>query len=68
MNWGALVGVIIKVFENNPQLAQTLLTALFQLFANNPPILAKAVNVGLAHAAALVPPPSVHLEQVEKAA
>ena len=68
MNWGSLLTIVLNVFEKNPQLAETLLTTVLNLFANNPPILAKAINVGLAHAAATVPAPSPHLELVEKAA
>ncbi len=61
MNWAGLLAAIFNVLEKNPGLAETLVTALLNLFANNPPILAKAVNIGLAHAAAAVPAPSAHL-------
>ncbi len=56
MNWTALLSTILAVFEKNPELAQTLLTVLLNLFASNPALLAKAVHVGLAHAEAALPP------------
>jgi hypothetical protein len=61
MNWGALLTTVLNVFEKNPQLAETLLTSLLNLFVSQPPLLAKAVSIGLAHAAAAVPAPSTHL-------
>ena len=63
MNWMALVQVVLGVFEKNPALAETLLTTLLNLFAAKPALLDKAVTVGLAHAAATVPAPSVHLAE-----
>ena len=55
MNWMALLQVVLNVFEKNPERAQTLLTALLNLFVTQPPLLAKAVSVGLAHAEAAIP-------------
>jgi len=65
MNWTALLQVVLNVFEKNPQLAETLLTTLFSLFANNPPLVAKAVQVGLAHASAIAP--AAHVVEVKAA-
>lgn len=50
MNWGALRQVILNVFEKNPQLAESLVTALLNLFVNNPNVLSEAVSTGLAMA------------------
>lgn len=55
MNWMALLQVVLTVFEKNPELAQTLLTALLNLFVQQPPLLAKAISIGLAHAEAALP-------------
>ena len=55
MNWMALLQVVLTVFEKNPELAQTLLTALLNLFVPQPPLLAKAISIGLAHAEAALP-------------
>ena len=55
MNYLALLQIILGVFEKNPQLAETLLTTLLNLFVTQPPLLAKAVSVGLAHAEAAIP-------------
>jgi len=59
MNWGALIQIVLSVFEKNPDLAGNLIQALLSLFANNPTILAKAVTVGIAHAEAALPQKSV---------
>ena len=48
MNWGALLQVVLNVFEKNPQLAESLLTSVLNLFVNNPTVLSKAVTVGIA--------------------
>ena len=55
MNWGALLQIILSVFEKNPDLAGQLITTLLNLFVNNPAVLNKAVSVGLAHAEASLP-------------
>ncbi len=55
MNWSSLLTVILTVFEKNPDLAGNLLTALLNLFVQQPAILQKAVAVGLAHAEAAIP-------------
>lgn len=55
MNWMALLQAVLTVFEKNPELAQTLLTALLNLFVQQPPLLAKAISIGLAHAEAALP-------------
>ena len=55
MNWMALLQVVLNVFEKNPALAETLLSTLLNLFVSQPPLLAKAVSVGLAHAEAALP-------------
>ena len=48
MNWGALLQVVLNVFEKNPQLAESLLASILNLFVNNPTVLNKAVTVGIA--------------------
>jgi hypothetical protein len=55
MNWGALIQIILSVFEKNPELAGSLITSLLNLFVSNPAILTKAVSVGIAHAEAALP-------------
>jgi len=50
MNWQALIQIVLKVFEKNPQLAEQLINLLLNLFVNNPPLLHKAVEAGLAQA------------------
>lgn len=48
MNWQALLQIVLKVFEKNPQLAEQLINILLNLFVNNPALLHKAVETGLA--------------------
>jgi len=56
MNWSAILNAIISFAEKNPQAIETVISSLINLFASNPPLLAKAVAVGVAHAEAALPP------------
>ena len=67
MNWGALLQVVLNVFEKNPGLAENLLTSVLNLFTSNPSILTKAINIGLAKASSSIPAEHLVLPVIEKA-
>lgn len=59
MNFVPFFSFVMNMIEKNPALLEKFLESLIHLFVNNPAVLSKAVNVGIAHAEASLPPGSL---------
>ena len=55
MNWTAILTAIFGYIEKNPQLFESLFTALLNLLVNNPPILNKVVDVAIKKVESTIP-------------